>query len=367
MCRKIEANGVAHLPQVGVCCALPGTSEENPPFQASASPAGNSGGVGAAGIRVRCSACRVVFLQPDAFRPQHECPSCNSRKERARPACSLTNQCLRKCIDCGEKFERQNKRGPTRIRCLDCTPKAKKRRITFVKDCSHCGRTFDTHHRKQLHCSPLCGHTASRKRVLLSCEACGKQVELTTGVAEKRRYCSPECCQKGKRIWRTCVGCGKEFNRRICGSMPHQDKGKYCTKQCYFDHRFGKDRPRKQWSTTTKDRASRRALHVSLKQRCKHYGVPFDPACTRKAVCERDGWKCQDCGVQCHKGGHRFNKKTRKTSLRNAEHDHIVPLAWGVPTKGNTFDNSQCLCRKCNLKKGSRRAGQMIFPEMATP
>jgi 5-methylcytosine-specific restriction endonuclease McrA len=66
--------------------------------------------------------------------------------------------------------------------------------------------------------------------------------------------------------------------------------------------------------------------------------------------------------VQCHKGRHRFNKRTRKMSRRNAEHDHIVPLSAKNSDKGNTFDNSQCLCRKCNGRKRSRRGAQMRLP-----
>jgi 5-methylcytosine-specific restriction endonuclease McrA len=44
--------------------------------------------------------------------------------------------------------------------------------------------------------------------------------------------------------------------------------------------------------------------------------------------------------------------------LRNAEHDHIWPLSVkGSP--GNVFENSQCLCRKCNMAKGDTAEGQL--------
>ena len=138
-----------------------------------------------------------------------------------------------------------------------------------------------------------------------------------------------------------------------------QGKNKYCSRSCYLDNRWGKDRPRRQSLKSEIDVACRHSLAGSLRKRCKHYGVPFDPACTREAVCVRDGWLCQQCGVKCHKGRHRFNKKTRKISKRNAEHDHIIPLSRRDPAKGNTFDNSQCLCRKCNGRKKNRGGGQM--------
>lgn len=367
MCEKHYAGPTLAPREGGARCDSSGASEENPMSSASASFAGNALGVGLVSRRVLCSGCGQVFSFTGKGRISHRCEPCRVAEGLPHVRTKCGSRWHRTCRDCGVRFESTARRGPAPTRCRDCNSKAKKQRIVYVKDCPHCGKTFHTQHAPQDYCSPECAHTASRRRVEVACETCGKNVELTPKIAEKRRFCSPACFSASRKIWRVCAGCGKSFNRTICGTMPHQDKGKYCTKQCYFDHRFGSDRPRKQWSTTTKDRASRRALHTSLRKRCKHYGVPFDPACTRIAVCERDGWRCQDCGIKCHKGGHRFNKKTRQMSMRNAEHDHIVPLAWGVANKGNTFDNSQCLCRKCNLKKGSHRAGQPLFPEFATP
>lgn len=336
-------------------------------FPGSASLAGNASGVGLGSPRILCSGCGQVFSFTGKGRISHLCEQCRVAAALPQVRTKCGSQWHRTCRDCGVRFESTARRGPAPTRCRDCKSKAKKRRIVYVKDCPHCGNTFHTQHGPQNYCSPLCAHTASRNRCKVACKSCGRLVEVISADAKTRKYCSPRCRGEGRKIWRVCVGCSKSFNRRVSGTFPHQDKGKYCTKQCYFDHRFGNDRPRKQWSTTTKDRASRRSLHTSLKKRCSHYGVPFDPACTRVAVCERDGWRCQDCKVKCHKGGHRFNKKTRRMSLRNAEHDHIVPLAWGLPNKGNTFDNSQCLCRKCNMRKGSHRSGQPLFPEFAEP
>lgn len=370
MCEKLHARPASQPRKGGAGCDLPGAPEENPMSSASGPRAGNATGVGLHARRIRCSECRKVFAHPGVTRTPHRCPACHKQKQEFqanRTRRRKSGEAALSCVDCGHLIARKGIRGPTPTRCAACKEKAKRTRITYVSDCRHCGKAFDNKRPDQPYCSPECAHTASRSRVELACETCGKNVELTPKIAANRRFCSPACFSASRKIWRVCAGCGKSFNRTIRGTMPHQDKGKYCTKQCYFDHRFGSDRPRKQWSTTTKDRASRRALHTSLRKRCKHYGVPFDPACTRIAVCERDGWRCQDCGIKCHKGGHRFNKKTRQMSMRNAEHDHIVPLAWGVANRGNTFDNSQCLCRKCNLKKGSHRAGQPLFPEFATP
>jgi 5-methylcytosine-specific restriction endonuclease McrA len=136
-----------------------------------------------------------------------------------------------------------------------------------------------------------------------------------------------------------------------------KNKGKYCCPECYRDHRWGQDRPRKKRSLAARQAASECSLATSLRKRCKVFCVTFDPACTRQSVLERDGWVCQKCGILCNKE-YVMHPLTRTPDLRNAEHDHIWPLSvLGSP--GNVFGNSQCLCRKCNMAKGDTVEGQL--------
>jgi 5-methylcytosine-specific restriction endonuclease McrA len=59
-------------------------------------------------------------------------------------------------------------------------------------------------------------------------------------------------------------------------------------------------------------------------------------------VLERDGWRCQICGVATP-------KRLRGTFGPTApEVDHIVPLARGG---AHSRANTQCACRRCNLAK----------------
>jgi HNH endonuclease len=58
------------------------------------------------------------------------------------------------------------------------------------------------------------------------------------------------------------------------------------------------------------------------------------PKKLRDAVFERDGYICKKCG-----------------SARLLQADHIHPESKGGPT---TLENLQTLCKKCNLKKGSK-------------
>jgi 5-methylcytosine-specific restriction endonuclease McrA len=400
MCRPVTDS---HPPAAGAECAAPGTSEESPLSSCRGPRAGSLLGVGvtlfaahkrphsrtnartnraarraassiALRSSLRCQGCGQKLVAARRGGLPKWCESCRriaakraSRRQTARRAETSRNLRLSlACVGCAQPIELSS-RGKFPKWCLSCRETLGKQSTRLhEKTCPLCLSEFSTRCKTQIYCSPKCGHASRRKRTHFECQSCGKKIEACHGVAHRRKFCSPRCRAEGQKKWRTCHGCGKEFNRRIWGSHSYQDKGKYCSRECYLDHRWGKGRPRKKWSVSAVERASRRSLATSLKKRCDYYEVYFDPACTREAVCERDGWKCQDCGVQCHKGGHRFNKKTRKLSLRSAEHDHITPLS--VPgSPGNTFTNSQCLCRRCNGRKGKKRRGQLLIAAFAGP
>lgn len=327
-----------------------------------------------------CEICGEILVQKkEGYRWPKKCPACRKssdlekarvRQSRIREAARVANLDRRgsaKCEVCSRAIEEIARRGRLPKKCKDCRRHAElqrheKRSERYEKRCNLCGNAYRTGYFHQQYCSPLCGHTASRKRATVECCICRDEFEVLPRDALDRKFCSRKCFVESRRRWRICEGCGERFTRTLRGKFEHQDKGKYCSRDCYLDARWGSSRPRRKWSAKAIDRSCRRSIATSLRKRCKHYGKPFDPACTREAVCERDGWVCQQCGVQCHKGRHRFNKRTRKTSPRNAEHDHIVPLSAKNSDKGNTFDNSQCLCRRCNMRKSDRRGAQMRLP-----
>ena len=80
------------------------------------------------------------------------------------------------------------------------------------------------------------------------CPVCGRRIEKSNGRGRKRRFCSDECrCiwWKGHsrnlghdisaiRVYR-CMNCGKAFRGY------EKAKRKYCSHECYIEHRFGTD------------------------------------------------------------------------------------------------------------------------------
>jgi 5-methylcytosine-specific restriction endonuclease McrA len=90
-----------------------------------------------------------------------------------------------------------------------------------------------------------------------------------------------------------------------------------------------------------------------FKSRARLYGVPYTEV-SRRSVFERDGWRCQLCGLKVLMKGKRC-RKTRRLHPRTASLDHIIPMSKGGP---HTELNVQCACLACNVRKNARMIGQ---------
>ncbi|AYB70878.1 HNH endonuclease [Streptomyces phage Yaboi] len=84
--------------------------------------------------------------------------------------------------------------------------------------------------------------------------------------------------------------------------------------------------------------------------RCKEYGVPYDPSITRAKVYQQSGWKCHLCGK-------RVRKSLKYPHPRSASLDHIVPLSWRKNSPGHVWGNVALAHLRCNQSKGARFAG----------
>lgn len=272
------------------------------------------------------------------------------------------------CVGCGLQLLRTGKRGPSKKKCKKCKAvdgvrrkhaNRAKSKSRHRHECQRCGTDFCSERKAQKFCCVACSRLARRKSLTAICanERCGKQFETKPGrLAKGHRFCCRECSYHEPLICQN-PACGKQFRMKNRTKNGWKNKGKYCCPECYRDHRWGERRPRLKRGDSVRRSASRSALATSLRKRCKVFGVTFDPACTREAVLNRDGWVCQKCGKVCNKE-YVLHPVTRTPDLRNAEHDHVWPLSvQGSP--GNVFENSQCLCRKCNMAKGDTVEGQL--------
>ena len=248
------------------------------------------------------------------------------------------------CCDCGKLINRKGRRGRKPKRCRDCRQASEHKRLAA------------RNRAKPKNGNP---RKSRKQRIWLRCvnAQCNTLFETTAARAAKgHRFCCRDCSYPQPRKCQN-PSCGRQFRRRQCTNNAWKGKGLYCCRNCYLDHRWGQDRPRKPRSLSARLSASQAALATSLRKRCKVFGVTFDPACTRQAVLERDSWVCQKCRKKCNKH-YKCVAGTRRPHKRNAEHDHIIPLSvQGSP--GNVFENSQCLCRECNGKKHDKPQGQL--------
>jgi len=180
---------------------------------------------------------------------------------------------------------------------------------------------------------------------LTACLNCGVPLPgKTPGKGGMRQFCSAKCRARRRylrlndRPERSCVRCGSAIP---AGAHANRD---HCTKQCKRDgdndkavaehiQRYRTDaRYREMFHRNGHMRRARlRAVLV----------VKFDPL----EVLQRDGWKCQICGIDTP-------KELRGVKVRNAPTlDHIVPIAIGGP---HSPENTRCACLKCNCSKGAR-------------
>jgi hypothetical protein len=259
------------------------------------------------------------------------------------------------------------------VTCVDCSvPVVLKPRdrcgrgAIYSHVCQICQNSFVSNKRRRVTCnSPSCRKEWNRKESAArhrkqTHELCGNPA-CTNSRTKGRKYCCDECRHvvqyPPKSICQNPL-CKKPFRPKYkVANKPWKGKGLYCCDECYADHRFGVDRPRRRSSQKIVNAAARGALVTSLRKKCKLLSVPHDPECTREAVCERDNWVCQMCGIKCDKEHLGKNKKPKPNA---AEHDHMIALTTpGSP--GNVFPNSQCLCRKCNNRKRTRSWGQVRF------
>lgn len=74
----------------------------------------------------------------------------------------------------------------------------------------------------------------------------------------------------------------------------------------------------------------------------------------RKAVLERDGYKCRICGISKQ---YLDDKVPGLGEYLRLEIDHIVPIAQGGTSNES---NLQCLCWRCNSLKGSKRTNAQV-------
>ncbi len=146
----------------------------------------------------------------------------------------------------------------------------------FEKSCEHCGDKY-LGTIKSKYCSYNCSHSSRRKRVILTCQECGKQFERQQWNSNAK-YCSYNCKSKSQAsdiISVICSYCSKPFLRK---SHKLKDNN-FCS--CTCASLFNKGSNHYEWKENLHDKNEKSTL--------KQWSV---------IIKQRDSYTCQKCGNQ---------------------------------------------------------------------
>lgn len=194
---------------------------------------------------------------------------------------------------------------------------------SHLRKCTGCGAPLQYTRKPPLFCS-TCSSTCRHA-------GCGRDV-LVAGLCalhykRSRRFGSTEPPRRSphlKVVW-ACAQCSKQMVTIPCR------QARFCSMACANAAQSRGQKPRPSWRLTAS--AKRKRL------------VRAGDAIDSLKVFERDGWKCQLCGIDTPAA------LRGSTSPQAPEVDHRIPLSRGG---AHAWANVQCACRRCNGKKGNR-------------
>ncbi len=232
----------------------------------------------------------------------------------------------------------------------------------ITSTCSQCGAQFTYKRRgpgrSRATCSEACRTTRANTQTALSKERLALGLRRNRPSAAKGR-------PKQKKNAVDCAHCGAAFR-----TYRLRDEGNFCTKKCrdaFFQSKATRElhadigtrscggcgesfQPRQRGGVYCSERC-RRVVDNQTRNARRHR-ADVRECVSPRAVFERDGWRCQLCGVRVHKS------KRGSTHPRAPELDHILPLSKGGD---HTYRNTQCACRACNSSKGATPMGQTLL------
>ena len=305
--------------------------------------------------------------------PEKSCPGCNAS---FFPDTGRQTYCTRRCH---YDSQLRVKREVAAIRRL-----GKKRKLPW-RLCDMCGNLyrFGRHangkRRYARTCSKGCQDELAAK--VRSPEAMKRLADIRGSQLLGKRYTAPPTspriiggCYKrhiklGYRL-KPCSTCGNVFlpsraSDSCCSADCNEQRiarNRELERQAAWDRKFRgrvyecpwcgvQYSPLRGWNGTkccsddceAKYKRSLKSLCKNHRHRARRYGVEYHPI-RKEEVFERDGWKCAACG--CDTPKHLLG--TNHDDEPNL--DHIIPISQGGP---HVADNLQCLCRTCNVLKGT--------------
>jgi 5-methylcytosine-specific restriction endonuclease McrA len=204
-----------------------------------------------------------------------------------------------------------------------------------TKICTKCG--------KEQPLSSFCKDKHKKDGLCPACKDCHKQYRLDNKGAihlRHKQYCldNKEVIRVHKKQYRL-----DNKERFLRYYTDNRDIMLFCKKQYYIDNRDVILLRMKRYRQTEQGKAA--GKRGNCKRRDDKAMIFHEKGFDPKKVFERDEWICQLCGVLTSQD-YEDSAHPQYTNL-----DHIYPISKGGST---TYANTQCLCRQCNLEKGSK-------------
>lgn len=220
----------------------------------------------------------------------------------------------------------------------------KPRKITHdLRKCIYCESEFIPKRSDQVSCGKRdSAHRINEavKKIEISCMVCGRKFQVRHGDQNRSikagipLSCSLACANilRGRSIKVTCSECGKEFYRKRSEADPN-NKHFFCSKQC--------QKKNIDYILRGEDHYQYVNGHTSLTR-----GKGWTQ--TRKAVRERDGFTCQQCG------------RTEDVLGRALDVHHIKPYRmFDSYEDANKIENLVALCASCHHRTEAELASEI--------
>lgn len=255
------------------------------------------------------------------------------------------------CVDCGalvwpgstrcKGCYGRTRNTPTETRCLSClnlyVPKKSDRATFCSRGCAFLDWALNGHPAKPDRRRWEDWSKAQAPRVNTKCVLCKRDAK-----SPNAKYCGSACAKRAQQY--ASLRSFEPIHCRACGVMFCRLPGTWarsCGPECAQSLRLQASKKNRMRPCSRAAKALRAA-----RKRNARAGDSFDPLDTLA----RDGWRCQLCGV-------RTPKSKRGSCADDApEVDHVIPLARGGV---HALWNTQCLCRRCNSRKGATALGQL--------
>lgn len=241
----------------------------------------------------------------------------------------------------------------------ECHNKSMSKKVE--RTCENCGEEYRTKSsRRKKYCSHDCyvNHT-SKEKIQKTCDNCGDDFEVLPSNKDKR-FCSRDCYREAEFVQDypelECKHCGDKYEVHPL----REEESKYCSHECYVDHRVEKDdftppehteEVRRKISEANSGENHYNWKGGTFEAECNQCSDNFDARLYRKDHSDRIF-----CSRKCWREWKSKNYELEDTPVGKAGDQHHnwagggeYPPEWTIELKDQIRDRDDRECQECGL------------------